>query len=182
MQETWVFPICDLGRFHMPWDNQARAPQLPSLCSGGQRHHCWSPLTLEPCSTAREATTKRSSHIVTREEPLFVTTREKPAKQRRPSTVKNIEINKLACSSFITELWKFLTYSRSNPLPGMIYKYRLPLCGLSLTFLIVSFVKEKQNIQILMKSNLPIFSFLFLMLLELCLRSLCLKKEKNVCA
>ena len=45
--------------------------------------------TLEPCSTARDATTERSSHVVTREEPLFVTTREKPAKQRRPSTVKN---------------------------------------------------------------------------------------------
>ena len=61
----------------------------------------------------------------------------------------------------------------------MIYKYRLPLCGLSLTLLIVSFVKEKQNIKILMKSNLSIFSFLFLMLLELRLRSLCLKKKKK---
>ena len=41
-----------------------------------------------PCST-REASTKRSLHIITREWPLFVATREKPAKQWRPSTVKN---------------------------------------------------------------------------------------------
>ena len=49
-----------LGRSHMPWSNQARAPQLLSLCSGACGPQLLKPVHLEP--TTGEATAMRGRH------------------------------------------------------------------------------------------------------------------------
>ena len=72
-------------------------PQLLSLCSRAREPQLLSPCaaTTEACalwslcSATREATAVRSPHTTTREQSLLSATREKPSKQRRPSTTKS---------------------------------------------------------------------------------------------
>ena len=69
-----------------------RQPGLCTTTNEPTRCNCWSPCAWTLCSTRREATAMRSICTATREQLLLFTTREKPARQRRPSTAK---INKL---------------------------------------------------------------------------------------
>ena len=57
------------GRSHMPWSNEARAPQLLSLCSRARE-----PQLLRPRATTTEARAPRA-HAPQQEKPLH----EKPA-------------------------------------------------------------------------------------------------------
>ena len=52
------------GRSHMPWSNQARAPQLLSL-----RSRAHGPQLLSPCATTTEALTPRA-RALQQEKPL----------------------------------------------------------------------------------------------------------------
>ena len=58
-------------------------PQLLSLCSRAQELQLLSPLTLEPRSAAREATSVRSPHATTRERAPLAEAREKPAHRNK---------------------------------------------------------------------------------------------------
>ena len=93
--------IPGLGRSHMLWSNEARAPRLPSLRATANAAHapqglgpqpeyiccnCWSPHTQSLCST-RDTTAMRS-RTATKNSPLTAS-RECHAQQRRPSATKN---------------------------------------------------------------------------------------------
>ena len=71
-----------LGRSHMPWSNQAREPQLPSL-------RVWS-----LCSAAREAVIMRGPRTAMKSGPCSPQLEKALAQKRRPKTAKN-KINKL---------------------------------------------------------------------------------------
>ena len=66
-----------LGRSHMPRSNEARAPQLLSLC-------IWS-----LCSTAKEAVTVRGPRTVMKSGPRLPQLEKALAQKRRPNTAKN---------------------------------------------------------------------------------------------
>ena len=66
-----------LGRSHMPWSNEARAPQLLSL-------HVWS-----LCSAAREAVRVRGPCTVMKSGPRLPQLEKTLAQKQRPNTAKN---------------------------------------------------------------------------------------------
>ena len=68
-----------LGRSHMPWSNEAPAPQLLSL-----RSRACEPQLLSPCATTTEAHVPRAQ--APQEKPLQWGSR---AQQRRPNTAKS---------------------------------------------------------------------------------------------
>ena len=88
--------IPDSGRSHLPRGNSAHVPRLLGLCYTAREPQQPDTRTTVPeaCvpqslrSATRGATTVSSLHTATREQPLLAPTGEKPAQQRRPSTVK----------------------------------------------------------------------------------------------
>ena len=66
------------GRSHMPRDNQARPPQLLSLCAAPAGDH--TPRRL--CAAAREAAPVRSLCTAPREQPSLTSTREKSSSNK----------------------------------------------------------------------------------------------------
>ena len=70
-----------LGRYHMPWSNWAREPQLLSL-------RVWS-----LCSTTREAATVRGPRTALKSGARLPQLEKALAQKRRPNTAKNKLIN-----------------------------------------------------------------------------------------
>ena len=66
-----------LGRSHMPWSNEAREPQLLSLC-------VWS-----LCSATREAMIVRGPRTAMKSGPHLPQLEKALAQKRRPNTAKN---------------------------------------------------------------------------------------------
>ena len=103
-------PTCQCGRLGFdPWSGKiphAATKQLSQLLNlwseEPESHSCWThvlqlltPMQPTPSSTAREAATVRSTHAITREQPLLAAIREKPVQQQKSSTAKNKEVNKI---------------------------------------------------------------------------------------
>ena len=76
------------GRSHMPWSNQAREPQLLSLCS---RAHV--PQLLDPTRLVPVLHNKRS-HRNNKEQPLLTATRESPCTATKTQCSQK-QINKI---------------------------------------------------------------------------------------
>ena len=94
--------IPDPGRSHTPWDNEACAPQLLSLCSRAQEVPLLKPERPRACAPQEKPCNEKPAHTA-REQPLLAATREKPAQQRRPGTANNMIINfKTLCKKVAT--------------------------------------------------------------------------------
>ena len=86
----------------MPWDNEACAPQLLSLCSRAQEVQLLKPECPRDCAPQEKPSNEKPAHTA-REQPLLAATREKPAQQRRPGTANNMIINfKTLCKKVAT--------------------------------------------------------------------------------
>ena len=89
--------IPGLGRSHILQSNQAREPQLLSLCPRDQEPQLMGPhasttevhVPWSLCPAIREATAVRSQRIAAGEQPPLSATREVSMQQRRPSTAKS---------------------------------------------------------------------------------------------
>ena len=76
------------GKIPVATEQQACAPHLLSLCSRFWSCSYWSPGAQEPMLCNTEATTMRSLHTATREQPMHSVTTEKPMQHQRPSQPK----------------------------------------------------------------------------------------------
>ena len=89
MQKTGLIP--DVGRFHMPQSNEARAIHYWACAL---ELICWSPRAYSPHSATWEAAAMSRLRRTASEQPLLATARERPTRQQRPSIAKNKHINK----------------------------------------------------------------------------------------
>ena len=101
------------GRSHMPWSNEAHAPQLLSLCSRAREPQLLSPsaTTTEicapksPCSATREATAMRSPRTTTKSSPCSPQLEKAHAQQQRPNAAKRERKQASKLSNLVHLIW-----------------------------------------------------------------------------
>ena len=87
-------------------------------------HSYWSPYAYSPCSTTREATTRRSLCIATKNSPCSPWLEKAPAQQLRLSTVKQIHIFiKNIYSSFKTKNFCAWSQKPLHPFSSVVQLY-----------------------------------------------------------
>ena len=81
-------------RSHIPRSNQARAPQLLSLCSRAWQPQLLKPAGLEPMLQNKRSRRNEKPAHCNESTATSTTTRQKPVQQQRLCTAKNKSINK----------------------------------------------------------------------------------------